>query len=81
MHDSLFKSVMAKQAGRHRMWPDAENQTIIKDWLCHALFFEHETEDVENFFFFLCKGNFSYINRFIKSYCTAISVVAQTRPC
>jgi hypothetical protein len=52
MHDSLFKSVMAKQAGRHRMWPDAENQTIIKDWLCHALFFEHETEDVENFFFF-----------------------------
>jgi hypothetical protein len=48
---------MAKQAGRHRMWPDAENQTIIKDWLCHAPFFEHETEDVENVFFYV-KVNF-----------------------
>jgi len=25
--------------------------------ICHALFFEHETEDVENVF--LCKGKFS----------------------
>jgi len=55
MHDSLFKSAMARQAGRHRMWPDVENQTIIDDWLCHALFFEHETEDVGFFFFFYVK--------------------------